>query len=151
VGTYKRWPAPLSSSFVAFFERTGSRTRARWLRWAMSAPVIGFSWVGSPMPGASNTGSPRSAGPCRNWSVPFWTLGSFTSELRTGHTVVDVGANIGWFSLLAASIVGPTGKVLAIEADQDGDVIQIADLSEAKAYCAQHQHQHLDLELLPPT
>lgn len=35
--------------------------------------------------------------------------------LRPGATFVDVGANIGWFSLLAASVVGPEGRVIAIE------------------------------------
>lgn len=36
-------------------------------------------------------------------------------SLRAGDTVVDIGANIGAFSVLAASIVGPTGRVVAIE------------------------------------
>jgi FkbM family methyltransferase len=35
--------------------------------------------------------------------------------LRPGHTFVDVGANMGWFSLLAAGLVGPQGRVVAIE------------------------------------
>jgi FkbM family methyltransferase len=35
--------------------------------------------------------------------------------LREGATFVDIGANIGWFSLLAASLVGPEGRVIAIE------------------------------------
>lgn len=35
--------------------------------------------------------------------------------LPGGATFVDVGANIGWFSLLAASLVGATGRVVAIE------------------------------------
>jgi len=35
--------------------------------------------------------------------------------LRTGDTVVDIGANIGTFALLAASIVGPAGRVVAVE------------------------------------
>ena len=35
--------------------------------------------------------------------------------LPRGATFVDIGANIGWFSLLAASLVGPTGRVIAIE------------------------------------
>jgi len=35
--------------------------------------------------------------------------------LSEGATFVDIGANIGWFSLLAASLVGPTGRVIAIE------------------------------------
>jgi FkbM family methyltransferase len=35
--------------------------------------------------------------------------------LRPGDVFVDVGANIGYFSLLAARLVGPTGAVLAFE------------------------------------
>lgn len=39
----------------------------------------------------------------------------FERILKPGQTVVDVGANIGWFTLLAASLVGPKGKVYAFE------------------------------------
>jgi FkbM family methyltransferase len=46
-----------------------------------------------------------------------------TDHLRPGDVVVDIGANIGYFSLLAASRVGPTGRVLAFE-----PVPSIADL-----------------------
>ena len=35
--------------------------------------------------------------------------------LKTGQTFVDVGANIGYFSLLASIIVRPNGKVIALE------------------------------------
>jgi FkbM family methyltransferase len=35
--------------------------------------------------------------------------------LRPGMTVVDAGANMGYFTWLAAQQVGPTGRVLAIE------------------------------------
>ena len=35
--------------------------------------------------------------------------------IKPGMTVLDVGANIGLHSLVAASIVGPTGAVIAIE------------------------------------
>ena len=35
--------------------------------------------------------------------------------LRPGQVVVDVGANIGWFSLVASECVGPTGRVHAFE------------------------------------
>ena len=35
--------------------------------------------------------------------------------LRPGDTFVDVGANIGYYSLLAAHLVGSTGKVIAFE------------------------------------
>lgn len=36
-----------------------------------------------------------------------------------GDTVIDVGANVGFFSILAASLVGPTGLVVAIEPQPD--------------------------------
>ncbi len=35
--------------------------------------------------------------------------------LAPGATFVDIGANIGWFSLLGASLVGAEGRVIAIE------------------------------------
>ena len=35
--------------------------------------------------------------------------------LGAGETVVDIGANIGAFAVLAAKIVGPTGRVIAFE------------------------------------
>ena len=49
-------------------------------------------------------------------------------HLRPGDVVVDIGANIGYVSLLAASLVGPTGQVIAFE-----PVPSIADLLEANA------------------
>jgi FkbM family methyltransferase len=36
--------------------------------------------------------------------------------LREGDTCIDVGANVGHFALLAAQRVGPSGKVIVIEA-----------------------------------
>lgn len=39
----------------------------------------------------------------------------FLDSLRPGGVVYDVGANIGWFSLLAARGVGPGGAVYAFE------------------------------------
>lgn len=38
------------------------------------------------------------------------------SRLKHGDAFVDVGANVGYFTLLAARCVGPEGKVVAIEA-----------------------------------
>lgn len=38
---------------------------------------------------------------------------------RQGSTVVDVGANIGCFSLLAAQAVGQSGRVIAIEPEEN--------------------------------
>lgn len=39
------------------------------------------------------------------------------SYLQPGHCFVDVGANMGHYTALAHSIVGPTGKVFAFEPD----------------------------------
>ena len=39
----------------------------------------------------------------------------FQKYLRAGDVVVDVGANVGNLALLAASLVGPMGKVYAVE------------------------------------
>jgi FkbM family methyltransferase len=38
--------------------------------------------------------------------------------LNEGDTVIDVGANIGCFSVLAARVVGPKGRVFAIEPEE---------------------------------
>jgi FkbM family methyltransferase len=40
-------------------------------------------------------------------------------HLRPGHVAVDVGANVGVIALLAASIVGTTGRVIAVEPNPD--------------------------------
>jgi FkbM family methyltransferase len=40
---------------------------------------------------------------------------AFLSLLRPGDVVYDVGANIGWYGLLAARRVGPAGRVIAFE------------------------------------
>jgi FkbM family methyltransferase len=39
----------------------------------------------------------------------------FESRLRSGDVVLDIGANIGWFSLVAAKHIGSSGKVHAFE------------------------------------
>ncbi|MGT0191971.1 FkbM family methyltransferase [Burkholderia pyrrocinia] len=39
----------------------------------------------------------------------------FERLLHGGHVVIDIGANIGFFSLLAARRVGPTGRIIAFD------------------------------------
>lgn len=48
---------------------------------------------------------------------PFWHF--LHRQLRPGDHAVDVGANIGLFTVAMAAIVGPTGHVTAYEADPD--------------------------------
>ncbi|HEY6472752.1 MAG TPA: FkbM family methyltransferase [Acidimicrobiales bacterium] len=43
----------------------------------------------------------------------------FERHCRPGMTVVDVGANLGYFSLLAARLVGPGGRVVALEPNSE--------------------------------
>src|SRR5271165_5084603 len=44
---------------------------------------------------------------------------ALVSYLRPGMTFYDLGANIGYFSLIAARLVGPTGRVVSFEADPE--------------------------------
>lgn len=50
------------------------------------------------------------------WHEPYES--AFLSQwLRAGMTVLDVGAHVGWYTLLAARQVGSTGRVIAFEPD----------------------------------
>jgi FkbM family methyltransferase len=40
---------------------------------------------------------------------------AFMAGLRRGYTVYDLGANVGFYSLLASSLVGPEGRVISFE------------------------------------
>src|SRR5437667_4626672 len=48
-----------------------------------------------------------------------WVTSCFRKHVKPGMTVLDVGANVGYYSLLAASIVGRGGKVHAFEPNPD--------------------------------
>ncbi len=41
----------------------------------------------------------------------------FLRTVKPGMRIVEVGANVGYYTLLASSLVGPTGRVLAFEAN----------------------------------
>lgn len=43
------------------------------------------------------------------------TMKIFQELLKPGMSFVDVGANIGWFSLYAATLIGESGKITAYE------------------------------------
>jgi hypothetical protein len=46
------------------------------------------------------------------WEVPI-----FLKALRPGQCVVDIGAHVGFYTVLAAERVGPSGRVIAFEPD----------------------------------
>lgn len=41
----------------------------------------------------------------------------FLKRVKPGHVVVDVGANVGYYTLIAGKLVGETGRVYAFEPD----------------------------------
>ncbi len=43
------------------------------------------------------------------------TVAAFKRILRPGMSVIDIGANVGFLTLTAAALVGPSGSVLAVE------------------------------------
>lgn len=54
------------------------------------------------------------------------TKRTFLQGIKPGMTVVDVGAHIGYFTLLAARLVGPEGRVHAVEPGPDSlDILSI--------------------------
>ncbi len=57
------------------------------------------------------------AGPLYFCGSPYEpiTTAQLTGRLRPGQLFVDIGANHGYFTLLAAALVGPSGRVAAFE------------------------------------
>jgi len=45
------------------------------------------------------------------------------AEVREGFTVLDIGANIGWYTALMSKLVGPNGRVIAFEAMEDACIV----------------------------
>jgi FkbM family methyltransferase len=50
-------------------------------------------------------------------SYEVFEVGLFKESLATGMVVVDVGANVGYYTLIAARIVGEQGRVFGFEPD----------------------------------
>jgi len=52
----------------------------------------------------------------------------FQEIVKPGMMVVDIGAHVGYYTLLAAKLVGPTGKVYAFEPEQDNHAILLKNI-----------------------
>jgi len=52
----------------------------------------------------------------------------FVKYLKPGQVLIDVGANIGWYTILGAKIVGNLGKVIAVEAMEEARRVLFANV-----------------------
>jgi FkbM family methyltransferase len=52
----------------------------------------------------------------------------FERHCVPGATVVDIGANLGYYSLLAARLVGPSGRVIALEPNSENCRLLLSSL-----------------------
>jgi len=46
-----------------------------------------------------------------------WITDFFRSVIKPGMNVLDIGANIGWYSIIAADLIGPQGRLTSFEAN----------------------------------
>lgn len=94
------------------------------VRWAsgMLVPRDSRTWVQiqrGPAKGLWLSLNPRTGGNYFQGSVEPEVQAAMLRHLRPGMTFYDLGANIGFYSLLAARIVGAQGAVVAFEADPE--------------------------------
>jgi FkbM family methyltransferase len=94
------------------------------LRWASAKliPRDTLTWIQvqhGPAQGIWLHLNPRTGRDYFNGDVEPEVQAALRKYLRPGMTVYDIGANIGFFSLLAARLVGATGRVTAFEADPE--------------------------------
>ena len=94
------------------------------LRWASQrlVPRDSLTWVQvqrGPARGLWLHLNPRTGGTYFEGGGEPEVQNALQQHLRPGMTFYDIGANIGFFSLLAARIVGKEGRVVAFEADPE--------------------------------
>jgi FkbM family methyltransferase len=59
---------------------------------------------------------------------------SLEGILKPGDTFLDLGANEGFFSILGSKIVGPSGRVIAIEPQTRLQSVLVKNIAENKAF-----------------
>jgi len=94
------------------------------LRWAGAkvVPRDSLTWIQvqqGPAQGIWLRLNPRTGRDYFNGEVEPEVQAVLQKYLRAGMTFYDVGANIGFFSLMAAKLVGTGGRVIAFEADPE--------------------------------
>jgi len=119
----KQWVRPLLTPVARLGVRYAPHPAIRRAFWAYGIlPFFIFSntrFVARTVFGARIAGSTKDLIQRHIFYFGVWepNLTNFLStRLRPGDIFVDVGANIGYFSLLASRLVGREGRVIAIEA-----------------------------------
>ncbi|HXX15123.1 MAG TPA: FkbM family methyltransferase [Candidatus Eremiobacteraceae bacterium] len=94
------------------------------LRWAgrRFLPANKLIWVRvqhGPASGLWIRVNPRTGGQAQMGGGEAAVQAEMVAQLRPGMTFYDLGANMGFFSLLGARLVGASGKVISFEADPE--------------------------------
>ena len=119
----KRWVRPLLIPIVRLCIRHAPHEKVRRALWIyLVAPFFqsaNHSFVATTLFGAIVSGNTEDVIQRYIFYFGFWEP-NLTEFLKTrlieGDVFVDVGANIGYFTLLASRLVGRAGKVIAIDA-----------------------------------
>jgi len=119
----KRWVRPILIPIVRPFIRYAPHEYVRRIVWRhLVGPFLQSAdkpFVVTTIFGAAISGNTRDFIQRRIYYFGVWepNLTAFLrGRLREGDVFVDVGANIGYFTLLASRVVGRASKVIAIEA-----------------------------------
>ena len=118
----------VAQMFLRYLSPLGGLRRvpvlSAWARWASARilPRDAMAWVEvqhGPAKGLWLKLNPRTGRDYFQGVVEPEVQQTLAEHLRAGMTVYDIGANIGFFSLLAARLVGNEGRVVAFEADPE--------------------------------
>jgi FkbM family methyltransferase len=90
------------------------RTLAKWLPRNVGYPVLRGPLKGTRFILGSAAGEGGGASVYLNLSEPEQTQ-RFVTALHPGQVLFDIGANVGYYTLLGSRLVGPKGHVMAFE------------------------------------
>jgi len=106
---------------IRHLARSAYRKKLRWFPGAAPVSQAWLDWMHGPrvpVQGFSmRLDAPDSLGLRRSEIYEPLETRIVLREVREGMRVLDLGANIGYYTLLMARAVGPSGQVIAIEAD----------------------------------